>query len=246
MILIDSRQGSKEFKEIFTSNFEPTLCQLEFGDFAFTGNGPDGPIFIGVERKTIPDLTHSVRSGRLQSHQLPGMIKTFDRSYLLIEGITKPDEHGLITSLIGKGHWQSVANAFGEKELQNLLVSLEEFAGIRVIHSSFQKDSAKKVQWLYQYWNKPYMSHTAHLAIKKVSGIGHKIDLVSPNLITRVAAQLPGVGIKRARDIAKRIKTIRDLASTPKEVWATFPGIGEKTAEKIVQIIEKGEGKNAR
>lgn len=240
MILIDSRQGSKEFVDLIAASYSPTLCTLEFADFAFTGNGPDGDIFIGVERKTIPDLTASIRSGRFQAHQLPGMIKDYDRVYLLIEGITKPNDEGFISSLVGR-QWKTYPNALQDRELAGLTTTLEEFAGVRIIYSRFPRDSANRLQWLYSYWQKSYHSHTAHLAVKKISGIGHKIDLVSPNLITRVLAQLPGVGIKKARDVSKRIHTISQMASAPEEVWESIPGIGKKTAQKIVKSIQEGE-----
>ena len=58
MILIDSRIGSAELAPLIST--PNILCQLEFADFTFSGNGPAGQVAVGVERKTIMDLLQSM------------------------------------------------------------------------------------------------------------------------------------------------------------------------------------------
>jgi ERCC4-type nuclease len=90
VITIDRRTGSGELLPLFPKGVAELGC-LEYGDFAWIGKGPEGlPLAIGVERKQIHDLVNSMASGRLQAHQLPGMINTYKISYLVIEGIWRP------------------------------------------------------------------------------------------------------------------------------------------------------------
>jgi hypothetical protein len=63
-----------------------TLCQLDSGDVAFTGNGPDGPITVGVEVKSIFDVIGSLISGRLQATQLKELSAAYDVRWLLYYG----------------------------------------------------------------------------------------------------------------------------------------------------------------
>ena len=84
MILIDSRTGSGELAPYISS--PKLVCHLDFADFSFSGNGPEGGVGIGVERKGVMDLLQSMTSGRLVGHQLIGLQKEYDWTYLLVVG----------------------------------------------------------------------------------------------------------------------------------------------------------------
>lgn len=93
VILIDDRAGSKELV-LYPPLDDPSIaCLVQLSstanssktsaDITFTGNGPDGDILIGIEHKSLGDLISSMQSGRLSATQIPSMIETYDKCYLL-------------------------------------------------------------------------------------------------------------------------------------------------------------------
>ena len=88
MIQIDERTGSAELQSLFPPGVPTIVGRLEFGDFAFLGNGPeDEPVSIGVERKGIRDLLNSMVTGRLVGHQLIGLVNNYHYVYIVVEGL---------------------------------------------------------------------------------------------------------------------------------------------------------------
>ena len=82
MILVDDRIGAVEIAPLLGS--PNVTCRLEFADFAWSGNGPDGQVDIGVERKSLLDLLASMTTGRLSGHQMVGLTAQYDWVYLLV------------------------------------------------------------------------------------------------------------------------------------------------------------------
>src|SRR5258708_4217661 len=73
---------------------EAELRRLEFGDYAFVGNGHAGDELVGFELKTIKDLLSSLKSSRLPAHQVRGMTEMYSRMWLVVEGIWRPSKSG--------------------------------------------------------------------------------------------------------------------------------------------------------
>ena len=99
MILIDSSTGSRELlSKILETGAPACLVDIkdEGADYAFQGNGPDGPILIGIERKTLTDLVDSIYSGRLAGIQVPKMQETYSVRVLVVEGEWRADKEGRI------------------------------------------------------------------------------------------------------------------------------------------------------
>src|SRR4051812_5465590 len=91
MLLVDPRAGSVNLIEpLRAQGLEVVETHLESGDVGFIGRGEGGvPVHIGVEYKTLSDCISSMRTGRLEGHQLLGMRADpplYDFAYLLIEG----------------------------------------------------------------------------------------------------------------------------------------------------------------
>jgi ERCC4-type nuclease len=76
VLFVDPRSGSKELVRPLTKAGLPVdaSTQLEAGDLFFVGRGDKGAATtIGIEHKKVADLIASLRTGRLQGVQLPGM-----------------------------------------------------------------------------------------------------------------------------------------------------------------------------
>jgi len=57
--------------------------------------------------------------------------------------------------------------------------------------------------------------------------------------VLRVVANLPGVGVSKAKKLLERFKTIQRLANAEKEEIMQVEGFGEKSAEKIYEVFRR-------
>ena len=90
-VQVDDRVGSRELlPELKRLHIPAEKVRLPFADAAFEGNGPAGPVKVGIERKTIYDLMQSMTTGRLSAHQLPGLVQNFDHRWIVVEGPSRP------------------------------------------------------------------------------------------------------------------------------------------------------------
>lgn len=222
VITVDKRAGSAELLPYFPPGVAE-LGNLQFGDFAFTGRGPDGEVKIGVERKQILDLVKSIRSGRLLQHQLPGLISTYDYCYLVVEGVWKVGDDYLLVPA-GK-RWRTIH--LGMKHLEPMLNTLAVMGGVIVRQTQTKANTAHLVHHLYRWWQKPWEEHLT-LAAKPRKA---KLEIPQPSLVAKVAAQLPGVGRKRLEAVCERFPTVVELVEAAEDIWAEI--VGPKTAKKL-------------
>ena len=256
MIYIDDRTGSKEFLPLF--RLPASISRLQFADFHFMGgfDGRDGgrEALIGIERKTIPDLLSSIDSGRLGAYQIPGMISSYDFVALLIEGAYKYDENGTVCYPQRGGGLRPVIGGKKPHNFQALegwLNTARFKFGIQIIHSSDMRDSARQIERIYSWFQKPWEGHKAiggEAGLRKedineraggglFARAGRRIGVVE-----RMAAQIPGVGAERAVEAGKVFKTPLEMCLAGDKDWQRIKGIGAGTAKKAVEVCQS-EGK---
>lgn len=238
MIRVDSRVGSKELVRYFPSTCSYELCQLPSADFAFEGDGPNqSRLQIGIERKTIPDLIQSIQSKRLVGYQIPNLVRDFSRVYLLVEGIWRPNKDSGIIELFNGSSWNSpFGSAMMAKDVKAFLYTLQELCNVRLLMCSCPDDSVKTVIGLFNWWNKPYEEHQSHTSIH-MDYIEGTI-LSRPTTLMRVAAQLPGIGSKKAKAVSKHFSSILEMSVASEQDWMQVEGIGKATAAKLVKVIQ--------
>jgi ERCC4-type nuclease len=237
MIYIDSRVGSVEHAPSFKGLVPIETTVLEFGDFAFEGNGPNGVISIGIERKALYDMLDCIETSRFSAYQLPGMKQLYDVPYLLVEGYWKCGSEGLLyESRNGSNWWQCKyrSKPLMYSTLYRYLISVS-LAGINVIYSVDPKNSVTNILELYHYYQKAWDKHTALLQPKKV--VMPTLTGRPASLVKRWAMSLDGIGNKTSDTIERVFKTGTDLANSTVEQWLAIPGIGEATAKKVVKQI---------
>lgn len=234
MIKIDNRIGSAELRKYITG--VPTeLCRLDFGDFAFQGNGPNEmPYLIGIERKRISDLVQSIDSGRLSGHQLVGLTNSYNMIYLLVEGIWKPREDGVIL-LPSKGSWRAME--YGKRrytyhEVTNFLNSLTVLCGLNVFQTQSASMSGLWLKHLYAWWQKPYSDHKSHLQFHQ-SIERQYAQLFEPPFIQRVAKEFKGIGWEKSKSLIAQFNTLEAMYLASPEDFAKVPGIGKKLSKQI-------------
>ncbi len=254
MILVDSRAGSEELvKPLLKLGLPVEETQLDFGDIAFLGRGEKGKqVFIGVEHKKMPDLVSSLTSGRLQGHQLPGMLATYDRSWLCIEGEWQHTPDGTVHMWKARGRTKRLKGAPPAVELEKRLLCLETRGGFRVRHCPTRRDTLRFLFALYYYWtDKDLDEHKSHLAIHAPDLDEQLREPVSD--FRAIVARVPGIGLQRSKavedicfDPAKGEGSFRKLHQLTAAEWAGLQTedtngklrrIGDSTARKIMEAL---------
>lgn len=247
MILVDYRIGSADLQGYLHHwHVGCELVTLEYGDAAFAGNGPQGPITVGVEIKKVHDALNCMGDGRFAGHQLPGLLANYERIWLVIEGNYKPDFASGLLLMPGERRREAVTGArrYMYRDLDNWLTSMEMLAGICVRRTGERVETARFVADLYGWWQKEWKDHHStsimHDDWRGQAGIGR---IVKPNLIRRMAATLPGIGYQKSELVARRFQTADAMIEADVTDWMQIDGIGKKMAERIWNALHlKGHG----
>lgn len=239
MIYVDPRVGSGELTAPLMRLGVPVeRTPLGFGDVCFSGNGPRGEIAIGVERKKLHDILDCIETARFASHQLPGLVQTYNRVFLLVEGewACHDREDILIEKYSGSWGVSKYRNRpVKYSKLYRYLTGIS-LTGVAVTQSRDMTHTARNIFDIYQYFQKRWESHTslAECQVLPLSGISGKATLAK-----EWAARLPGVGTKKAGAADMKFQTGYGIATATVEDWMELDGIGEKTAKEIVRKIRE-------
>lgn len=239
-ILLDRRIGSKELAVPLMQLEVPfEITTLEFGDVALMGNGVDGPVPIGVERKKVRDLVNSLMSGRLVGHQLPGLIATYPYAWLVIEGTWRAGEDGYVELPAGRRQWQTMTPMMRAKDLLAWILTIELRGGLKVRQTYDELDTARFVAALHHWWTaKEWSEHKSHLALYQ------PVDqalFVKPSLVRRWAKELTGVGFDKSREVSKVFPSAFDMVVADASDWRKIDGIGKTLSTRIVDEIHRRE-----
>ncbi len=243
MILIDRRAGSAELEPLISQLGAPTqIMDLDAGDFAVDGNGPNGSIMICIERKRVRDMLDSVQSGRFAGLQMPLMLSRYEQCYLIVEGRFRPGERGLLEEYSWRTKtWHPVyinRDGMTYQAFMGYLTSLESTTRLRLRQSESAEETANLVVALYHFWAKPWAHHDAN----KVFYVeNHTGPLINYPLIRRWAKELPGVGWERSVGVAASFPNAGAMANATSADWLKVPGIGKTLSQKVRHIIW-GEG----
>lgn len=258
MILVDGAHGSIELKGIIPRHgIACESAHLPFADACFEGNGPEGVVGIGVERKRLSDMLACVTDARYTGHQRVGMSKMYAFSLLVIEGLWKPDTRsGILLWGYEKPDYKVVwtqnppdgGRPVMYRTLRRYLFSVQ-FSSSRVI-ILFSRDiahTAFEIVELYHWFQKRWQDHKSMLAMHAGYHMGGNTwgkDYASiptlmgePNLVRKWAAQLDGVGVVKSADAARIFRTPRLLANSDEMDWLKIPNVGVETAQRIIRQI---------
>lgn len=231
MILIDPRAGSADYLTPLRNLGAPVdSVQLEFGDVAFYASHRA----IGIELKKLNDMLQCIVTGRFSGHQLPGLARTYDEAWLIVEGFWRPGDAGVLETW-KRGGWEPVklgTRTWQYRDLDNYLNTIEVKGGVRVKRTASEQETARTIYNLYLWWQ-DFDGHRAHLALNRAGRDGALF--IRPTLARRVAAELPGVGFERSSDVAVAFPTIRGMVNASEKDWTKVKGIGKTLAKRIVE-----------
>lgn len=207
--------------------------KLDAGDLCFLGKGPDGEVTVGVEFKKLKDLLSSLRSGRLQGHQLIGM-QQFDFRYLLIEGEYRSDDRGLVTVRSRFGEWRPAQGSFRASELDKTLIGLPLRAGVYVWQTHTRRETVRWIESLYRsFTDCSWDAHGSHIAIYRPPTLAPISDFRT------TISTFPGIGTKTSLHVEEHFGgSIRKAVRARAKDWAGIAGIGAKVAQRVDEYLE--------
>lgn len=214
-------------------------------DFQFAGNGPEGAILAGVERKEISDLLSSMRSNRLAGSQIGKMIRTYDVSYLIVEGLWRRGRDGGVLETPYGREWAEVRGRITYSEMTRFLASLREQGGVRVWRTMNPTETAaylvEEFSWWQKQWKDHHTSQTIYVPELQLGAQGHKPHAFrrAPSLTELWAHALPRVD-SRAAELAGHFSSPKELANADVNRWLQIKDmrIARPTAENFVRLIE--------
>ena len=243
-ILVDDRIGSKHLvKDLRKLGAVCELTRLEYGDCSILGYGPEGkPLAIGVELKTINDFLTSFERGRLQDHQIPGLVANYDAVYVVIEGVWRPDANGNLEILFGPAR-DLHSSKWRYSAVAGILTSLESRRGVRVRRTGNTLETAYTIHGLWTSYSKEWDRPTSVEACFGVDIVGNKlVDFGAASLVKRTVSQWPGVGSVTARKADKEFKSVVDAVDKRSEKrWAEVLGSKKVAADLMASLNGRGK-----
>jgi len=245
---VDPREGSKELvTPLRKMGLEvDDRVELSFGDVMFEGRGEGGAaVTIGIEFKKLEELVASLRSGRMQGHQLPGM-QEYDFRYLVIEGELLYDKTGGLARRQRRFRSEPVPMPGGMTvcELLKRVNVMHLCGGLNPIWTVDRTDTLQHIVALYRTWTDTDLDkHKSHMEVYIPKSFIKISDM------RRTLTTFPGIGIRSSKAVeayfgGSLVKAVR----APAALWAQIEvpsdngktrKLGMKTAERIVQFCTK-------
>lgn len=247
MILVDYREKESNkgspglWEDLKKANLPIQQDKLDGGDLMFLGNGPDGKeVTVGVEFKKTRDLLDSLRSKRLQGHQLHEL-QAYDFRFLLIEGEWKHNDAGQVTMRSGYKDWSAVKGNFSASELDKAALGLVLRGGLHYIkETTTRRDTVRWIESLYRnFTDVAWDDHTSHTGVYRPTG------LVRPSPFRYFIMGIAGVGLKTSKAVEAFFTNPSTGKASPRhavaaraDTWQQIDGIGKKGAEQIDRFLE--------
>jgi len=246
MILLDRRAGSIELEAPLKAAGLPIdVTTLEHGDLLFQGRGEGGkPVYIGVEYKKLGELVSSLRTGRLQGHQLYGMQRpTFDYSYLLIEGELLYDKYGKLLKRRGRSSFMLMPGAMSVSELFKRIHVLHLVGGLNPAWVKARRDTVQWIHALYRVWTDSDLDkHKSHLTLYQPP------TLIPLSPFRNTVRIWPGIGIKTSLAVERHFEgSLRRAVQASATEWAEIrttsdkgkvTRLGEAEAQRLVAFFK--------
>jgi len=229
VLYVDNREGSKELLPLIR-HAKSTL--MAAGDAAFTGNGPEGPLEIGIEIKTLSDLAGSMRSGRL-NEQLKKMMRSFNVCYLVIYGDYRVTGNG--SGVFDERYQRTLEPSW--TELWGRMLTIENHMNISVLWAPNIAAVAPMIWTTFTWWQREWGDHESYREVTIPTGFG----IMGQTPACQVAACLPGIGKKKATMVGVHFGTVIDMVLADVKEWTAIDGIGKVTAGRCMKwLTERG------
>ncbi|MDP3467901.1 MAG: ERCC4 domain-containing protein [Daejeonella sp.] len=211
IVKIDNRESNEILLEVLRKDKGTTIhfSSLPAGDYQ-VGD------YLLVERKTITDLSASIKDGRL-FNQAGKLASVSMQSMIILEGTA------------------SMVQSFGltREAIQGALVSLSLIFKIPLLRSRNPEETAR----LILYAARQVQSYGCKQLYPRPFPYSRKLKDKYKRQI-HVLQGLPGVGTARASLLLNKFGTLKAIFNAPVKELEQIPGIGKNTAKQINRTIE--------
>lgn len=240
MIYVDRRQGSGDLAKLWP---DAQLGDLKFGDVAILGRGPDGVgTTCGIEIKGLQEIVGDIYAGRFLGYQAPGLRRTYDYCWLVVEGEYKRGKKGELliphrSGATGKFSWSQM-NVTGTPVAYDtmlfLLITIAQKAGIFLWMTQTRSQTRVFCQALAAWWMNSWESHTSlDTFYSPPSGLVPK----EHTLLRLWLKELQGIGWKRSAAAEESFSSPMDMATADRDRFEAIKGISRDGADRIVRAI---------
>jgi ERCC4-type nuclease len=228
--------GSAELAPLLRAlHIKTELVQLDSADVSFSGNGPQGRVEIGVERKSLRDALKSMEDGRFAGvdGQLQRMLAAYDFQLLVVEGKWKANHEGILMEALGGG-WRPVAlgrRSFMHRELENWLTSLTFRTSLHLRTTYDLGETARAIANLYNWFAKGWDEHKSLNVFYRTPppvAMFHK-----PSPVRVMAKEIPGIGWDRSLAVEAAFATVVEMILATPEEWEKIPGVGKVLSRRV-------------
>ena len=209
-IVVDDREVRSGIVDVLRAidGVSVEVQRLTVGDFAVDDR-------LLVERKTLHDLSLSIKDGRL-FRQARKLAESPLRGVIVLEGKTR-----------GPG-----AGGLSRESLQGALITLSVYLGIPLLRARNQQETVR------------LMIYAAHQGRAVASGALPRHGMRprgKRQIQLHVLQGLPGVGPERARLLLEAFGSVEAVFAASEQALRSVGGIGSTTAERIRWAIHEPE-----
>jgi ERCC4-type nuclease len=213
-VVIDSREQSRitsatQYYE--NQGYEVEVTELPIGDYIFNNQ-------VCFEYKTIPDFISSIQSGRVFNQDI-NMAENYDYHYVIIQG----DEHTRSRSLGMSRNYIPV----NITQYLGAIASLNRFTTVIESYNPIIEEA---------YYRMQITAHKALMNKPLVKKFPKKHRNPALNFL---CYSIYGINYKKAQVIVDtyELESLDELFELTKEKLLNIEGIGEKTAQNIIEAI---------
>ena len=180
---------------------------------------------------------------RLSGHQVPGLLNSYHKVYLLVEGVWRGDPiSGKVQ--IYRGIWKDThtgKRTFTLAGVWGYLNSLAVQAGIIVIPTTNMKSTVMTIKILKNWWSEKWESHHSLHALYKPQPPQVYVPQREHGkiLLRYVAAELPGIGWQKAVLVEEKFGTVKRMVEAKESEWLEIEGIGKLTARMVYKALRE-------
>lgn len=172
---------------------------------------------VGVELKTVPDFVASIIDGRLLD-QLKSLKKNFERPVLIVQG----------------GEDVYAVRNVHPNAIRGMLATISVSYGIPVIRT---KDDADTAEFLITVAKREQNDTNREFSLH-----ADRKPLTSREQQEYIVSALPSVGPALAKVLLKEFGSVDGVFAASEEALRNVPGVGEKIAKSIREIVSKKYG----
>lgn len=217
-VTIDSREQSRiasatQYYE--KQGHEVTVAELPIGDYLFTNN-TDSVVF---EFKTMPDFFSSIQNGRVFNEAI-NQAENFDHHFVIIHG----NEHTRNKCIAMSRNWRPI----NIQQYLGAIASLNRYTTVIEVPNPDITEAYYRMQIQAEkcLQNKPIVQrHPRKHRNPAFNFLCYCIYGLNSHKATRITETL-------------QLHTLTDLQKLTHEQLTSINGIGEKTAENIIQAIQ--------